>query len=143
MSGFITNSGENYLLDLVTGAMNAHPVYYIALITNEPPTQFISGFDLDEPQVADYTRASVLNIPGNWTPPSGEIANLDVIEFSIAEEDWGIIRHYAICDSQEGGEVLWAGDFEIPVTIEEGDQLIIHPGALVIRATTYRSRVEM
>lgn len=142
-SGFITNAGENYLLDLVCGRQAALPAYYVALIINERPSQFIRGTELDEPRVTDYTRARYDNIPLGWTESSGEVSNTLALTFPMAESYWGTIRHWAICTEIEGGEVLWAGSVETPFEVHSEDRVSFQPGALTIRATSYSTRVSL
>lgn len=143
MSGFITRDGQDYILSLLINALPPLDTYYIALINDVPPTRFVRGSELDEPAVQDYARAPMENIPGNWSAPSGQVYNLYPVEFGLAEGEWGTLSHFAICDSEEDGRALWAGDFEVPLTVSAGDQVIMHPGTLVIRGMSYRTRVSL
>lgn len=142
-SGFITNAGENYLLDLVCGRQAFLPAYYVALVVNERPSQFIQGHDLDEPVNEDYTRARYDNIPLGWTTAAGEVSNTLALYFPVATSEWGTIRHWAICTEIEGGAVLWAGSLETPIEVYEADRVTFQPGALTIRATSYATRVSL
>lgn len=143
MSGFITNAGENYLLDLVCGRQAFLPAYYVALVINERPSQFIQGWELDEPVNEDYARARYDNIPLGWTDSAGEVSNTLVLSFPQASSNWGTIRHWAICTAAEGGEVLWAGSLETPLEVHPEDRVTFQPGALTIRATSYATRVSL
>lgn len=142
-SGFITNAGENYLLDLVCGRQAFLPAYYVALIVNERPSQFIVGWELDEPLYEDYARARYDNIPLGWTTATGEVSNTLALSFPVAQNSWGTIRHWAICTSEESGDVLWAGSLETPIEVYATDQVTFPPGALTIRATSYSTRVSL
>jgi len=143
VSGFLTGTGENFLLDLLCRAVVAPQSYWLALIANETPTHFLNGSELDEPTNSQYARAEYHNSPGNWTERSGEMSNTNVIEFPVITEDWPTIRHWGLLDSPESGNLLWAGSFENPIDLEIGDRLILPAGAITIRTTNYITRVSL
>lgn len=141
--GFITNAGENYLLELVCSRTPALPAYYVALVANSQPSQFIAGHELDEPNAGDYARARYVNQPLGWTTATGEVSNTLQVAFPIAQSRWGTLRHWAVCTEEQGGSVLWAGTLETPLEIHEEDQVVLPPGSLTIRAASYSSRVSL
>ena len=143
MSGFLTGTGENFLLDLICRAVTAPQSYYLALIVNESPTHFLNGSELDEPTNAQYARAEYANSPGNWSERSGEMSNTNTIEFPVVTEVWPTVRHWGLLDAPESGNLLWAGSFENPIELEEGDRLILPAGAITIRTTNYITRVSL
>jgi len=145
MSGFITNTGENFLLDLICQAVVAPDTLYVALIVNEEPTKFTTGEELDEPDVGEYARIPYANFSGNWSERSGEMSNLLPIE-SVqlsGNEVWPTIRHWGLLDAPFGGNLLWAGTFDNPITLEEGDTVLFEPGSITLRTASYMSRVSL
>lgn len=143
MSGYITAAGENYLLDLLSNRRTALPYYYIALMKERPPSKFIAGIDLDEPNFEEYARAEYPNQGLYWTNTIGEISNTTTIDFPEALTDWGTIKHWAICDAATGGSVLWAGTHALPLLVQTGGIVSFTPGQLVLRVTSYQSRVSL
>lgn len=140
----MTSTGENFLLDLLRRATVAPQVFYVALITSEPPTHFLGGDELDEPAVAQYARASYPNDPGTWGEPTGEMSNTQDIEFPVvATEPWPTINHWGVLDAEASGTLLFAGSFDSPIDLAVGDQLVIPAGFLTIRTTNYVSRVSL
>lgn len=143
MSGFITGSGENFLLDLICRAVTAPQNFYLALMVNEPPSHFLSGSELDEPLVEEYARAEYQNSPGNWSERTGEMFNTTQISFAVAKTAWPTIRHWGLLDAPESGTLLWAGTFDNPVELEVGDQLTFPVGFITLRTTSYITRVSL
>ena len=145
MSGFLTGTGRNYLLDLLCRAVQAPQYYYFALIVNETPTHFLNGSELDEPTIAQYERVAYPNSPGNWSDRTEEMYNTSEIVFPVVEdiEPWPTIRHWGLLDAPESGNLLWAGSFENPIELETGDQLVLPVGSIVLRTTNYITRVSL
>lgn len=145
MSGFITNTGENYLLDLLCRAQRAPETLYIALIASKEPTKFTTGNELDEPDVDEYARIAYPNSSGNWSERSGEMTNLVEVSSVVVSgnETWPTIRYWGILDAATGGNLLWAGGFNGSITMEEGDQIVFEAGDLTLRTASYLSRVSL
>ena len=139
----MTLAGENYVVSLLTKKTSALDAYYVALICNDPPSMFISGSNLDEPNVPEYQRVKYDNAPLMWSEPSGEVSNTEDVNWPTATEDWGTISHWAICDSPQDGNVLWAGDFPVPFKIEAGMVIGLPPGTLVLRTMSYKGRLSL
>lgn len=131
MSGFFTYAGADYFLNLFAAGEERVETYYIALIVGSQPGLAISGDELDEPVVAEYGRAELENVPGNWEVLNGELANLIEVAFPPASEPWGIARYWAICDSPVGGRALIAGDMDA-LDIQEDQQVYLPPGTLSV-----------
>lgn len=144
MSGFLTSTGENFLLDLISRATQAPAVLYVALIANEPPTHFLSGGELDEPVITQYARAAYANESGNWTERTGEMSNTIQVSWPVVEtEPWPTINHWGLLDAPESGRLLWAGTFDSPIELDVGDQLVLPPGFITLRTTNYITRVSL
>lgn len=140
MSGFITAAGENYMLELMTGAGNTRLAYYIAL-TNLQPSRNITGTQLDEPKTGNYSRAMYENVSGNWTERVQFVSNTEDIYFPVCDEAWGQISYWALCDEPTGGNVLWAGALGATIYVDVADQVVIPAGGLTIRATGHTTAV--
>jgi hypothetical protein len=143
MSGYITNAGENYLLDLLTGRAAHLPRYYLALVVSKQPSKFISGAELDEPLAGEYERVVYPNEDAYWTASAGEIHNTVGMAFPEAVTDWGTVKYWAMCDSPESGDVLWAGAFTLPLVVMAGDRVDLDPGTMTLRVTSYTARVSL
>jgi hypothetical protein len=143
MSGFITASGENYLLSLVTTPGTVRPTYFFALGMTKPPTRHMSGAEMDEPNVISYARASFVNASGNWTERVSAISNTIAVVFPVATSPWGVIRFWGLCDAAVGGQLLWAGTLATPITVNTADQVVLAPGQVTLMATGYTTGVQL
>jgi len=143
MAGFLTSSGQNYLLGLITQANGAYPTYFIALGRNSPPSRHMNGNEFDEPATNDYVRASYANNSGNWTPREGQTSNTLQIVFPPATASWGTIRHWAICNEERGGQLLWAGSFLTPITVNVADQVRLSAYSITLKTSGYVTGVQI
>lgn len=118
---------ENAILNHIFGDTDyARPDHlYVGLFTAEPGENDTSG---EIPQGGGYTRSEI--VFGNAV--SGSISNTNEVLFPEASADWGVITHFAIFDSQEGGNMLVKGTFDIPKMIYFGDTVRIKAGELTI-----------
>lgn len=118
---FTTADGLDYILNLVSAREQPVETYYVALCYSLPGIT-TAGSELDEVEALGYTRGSLLNVSGNWTVSHGQLSNVTDVDYPVAEEEWGEIRYWAVCDTELAGRVLWAGYFTDPVFVAEGDQ---------------------
>lgn len=82
-----------------------------------------------------YARQVVGPSDAAWTAVSdGTASNADPITFTAAGGSWGEITHVAICDSAtwHGGNLLFHGALNDPITIEDQDSLVFDIGTLSI-----------
>jgi hypothetical protein len=129
MSGFITTDGADYLMNLWSGIETVSSYYFIALVT-EPVGSAESGDELVEPDDVDYFRTPVDVGPENWTVAYGSVTNTVQIALAVPSSvDWTGIVGWAICDSEVGGRILWAGDEE-PFDISVEEQTYLPAGSL-------------
>ena len=129
MSGFPTVAGANYLVDLFSASEMPVSDYYVALITGKQPGVAVVGEELEEPDFPDYTRARIENISANWSTEDGVVSNAIAVTYPIPTNEWGIIKHWALCDAEAGGRVFFAGELE-NFTVVVGEQLIFPIGSL-------------
>lgn len=140
MTGFITAYGEDFLLDLICRRAVAPQALYLALVT-KPATKHSSGFDIAEPQVAEYVRTRLENGPGTWEQRGGEMAYAQAVPLPFYfTEAWPTVVGWALCDEARGGKVLWAGAMA-PATPQRGGSITVPAGGLVIRTMGYGSGV--
>ena len=129
MSGFPTVAGANYLVDLFSASEWPVSDYYVALIVGAQPGVAIIGEELEEPEAADYTRARIENVSANWVTENGVVTNAIQVSFPVPSTEWGIVKHWALCDAAQGGRVLFAGDVE-QFTVVIGEQVFFPIGVL-------------
>lgn len=131
MTGFITSDGADYLMKLFAGIETVADAYYLALVT-QPVGTTESGEELVEPDFGDYYRAPIDLGPENWYVAYGSMTN--TVQIAIAQpttDAWTGIIGWAICDSDFGGRVLYAGDEEsFDIAIDE--QLYLAPGSVTL-----------
>jgi len=143
MSGFITTTGENFLLELICRGVQPPETLWLALIANNEPTKFSTGAEIDEPDVTEYARIPYLNQSGNWSERAGQMSNTITVETPPISGNvvWPTIRHWGLLDAEFGGNLLWAGTLDAPITPREGDVIEMPPGTIIIRTASYMSRV--
>lgn len=97
---------------------------YVALYTSDPTDQDIGT----EVSGGGYERQVVTFGP----PSNGSVSNTDDIVFPVATTDWGTITHIGVRDAVTGGNLLFHAALNTAKTIQNGDQLKILAGQLVI-----------
>lgn len=137
MSGRLTLWGAGELLQSFFTRDAEPPAYfYLALIRTISPTPYVSGDELDEPDIeSGYARVEISNELSTWGDGSGQlnlVANQLEIPFITALTDWGHIGYWALCNTDTGGYVYFVGDLEEDHIIYAGDQAVIGAGALVV-----------
>jgi hypothetical protein len=128
----LTADGADYFFELFSGEP-AVESYHVALIGPVAPGLTAGGYELEEPQAANYIRAQMPNDSAAWAVLHGGIQNVEELSFTIADEDWGEIQYWAVCDSAEGGRVFWIGEFSEPFYVQEGQQVTIPESALTLK----------
>ena len=131
MAGRITMWGAQQLLTTYfTQGTTPPPTFYLALVRAIPPTPYMDGSELDEPDTPDYARIPIPNDLANWSNDSQpqEISNIAPQQFVTATTDWGRIGYWALCDEMIDGNNFIVGDLENPVMIMTGDQATFEEG---------------
>lgn len=108
--------------------------FWLALVRTIPPSPYVSGAELDEPDNSDYARVEIPNDVDNWANDSApqEMANLQEIDFVTATSDWGPIYYWALCDMSYEGNNYFVGTLDDSLNILAGDQAALYPGDLTV-----------
>lgn len=106
---------------------------YIALSKTAPTD---AGTGCTEPTSASYFRLGVTSNETNWTSAAeGSLSNSIALRFTEAQESWTTqaapISHWAIFDSQTGGNMLFYGALTKTQEIPRGSILEIPENGLV------------
>jgi hypothetical protein len=128
MSGRITVWGASELLSCFFTRNTEPPAsFWLALIRTAAPTPYMSGLELDEPTVDDYSRIEILNDNDDWSNLSQPhvMASVLPVTFNTATTDWGQIGYWALCNLDAGGMCYFVGDLENPLQVEIGDQVVV------------------
>lgn len=136
MAGRITLWGASQMLQcFFTKEITPPESFYMALIKEVPPTPFVSGSEIDEPVGGGYQRVEIDNDLGYWfndVQPQ-VIASGQDIAFLPATEDWGRIKHWALCDSPSGGNLYFIGSVEdANLIVNSGNSVTIATGGLTV-----------
>lgn len=135
MAGRLTVWGASQLLTAYfVGSAELPPSFWLALVRATPPTPYLDGSELDEPDNDDYARIEIPNDTLNWANDSQpqEIYNLLPAQFVTATSDWGQIGYWALCNAAVDGYNLIVGDLENPVLVSTGDQVVMSEGDLSV-----------
>jgi hypothetical protein len=135
VSGKITLWGAGELLNtFFSRTAEPPPIFYVALIKDVAPTPFLSGAELDEPDAPEYERVAVVNETSVWSNEGAiqiTVCETD-LTFTTAQEDWGTIRYWAICNAVVDGFIYMIGKFAEPDVIDTGDTVMIPSGTLSV-----------
>lgn len=135
MTGSLTLWGAGQIINSFIGRDAAAPEsFYLALIRSTPPTPYLSGAELDEPVVDDYSRVEIANDLSNWVgdiQPQLMLTSQN-IRFPTAIADWGVMGYWALCDSPHEGSNYFVGSLEAPLAILAGDTALIGAGDLSV-----------
>lgn len=135
MAGRLTVWGASQLLTTYfAGTTEPPPSFWLALVRAIPPTPYMDGSELDEPDAVDYARVEVPNDILNWGNDSQpqEVSNILPASFQVAASDWGVIGYWALCNASEDGYNFLVGDLENQVMVDEGDQVTFAEGDLSV-----------
>lgn len=136
MAGRLTMWGAGQLLRTFFSQTAASPnTFYLALVAETVPSAYVTGSELDELTAPSYARMPVPNDAITWSSADGQlhiISNTGAFTWITAQEEWGRIGYWALCDADSGGYVYLIGDFEEEQLIDAGDQVIIDTDQIVI-----------
>lgn len=109
---------------------------YLALYTSNP-TDAVIGDEVADSAYVRQDMAKGASISSGWSSPtaSGDgmaVANAKVIQFPPIADGSTTITHYGLFDSQEGGNLLYHGEFTVAKTLEVNDVLSIDIGGLQV-----------
>lgn len=145
MAGRLTLWGASELLrSFFSRTAEPPPTFYLALLTG-PPTAYVSGAELEEPEGVSYSRVALANDALTWSSDGGQlhiIYNTAEAAFVTATEDWGRIAHWALCNADIEGFVYLVGELEEEQVINIDDQVVIDPGDLVVELGPFFSPEE-
>ena len=89
----------------------------------------VSGVPASEINGGGYIRDKLSK--GVWNSASGrQITTNKIIEFNNLEE--GTITHVGIWDTEASGNIIASGVFATPITVADGNQVIIVGGDIAI-----------
>lgn len=137
MSGRLTLWGAGELLRSFFGkSSEPPPSFYLALVKETAPSAYVSGMELDEPDVAaGYQRFLIPNEVTSFNYDESSlniVSNLNELAFITATADWGRIAYWAICNAEVDGYVYFVGQMENEQIINLGDQAVVDADELVI-----------
>jgi hypothetical protein len=112
--------------------------FWLALVQEIPANAFVSGSELDEPDIADgYGRVAIPNDATNWSNAGINdqlhlVANQLDVTFDVATGDWGSVGYWALCSAETAGNVYFTGQMEVPKLVMTGDQPVVPSHVLLI-----------
>jgi hypothetical protein len=136
MSGQLTNQGARTFLAAFFGKRPGQipEQFWIALIGDREPNISSTGSDIDEIDKEIYTsyeRAQYQNVEENWQISDYDtIFNSQAIEFPVANETWGAVNYFGVCNEKTGGKLIAYGDLSSSQVVIEGDQVQIDIGGI-------------
>lgn len=132
MAGRITLWGAGEILNaFFCHAENVPQAFYLAVCLDAAPTPYVSGAELDEPEVVGYSRLAIPATTGYWSN-SGQpqvISTTQDLSFPTATTAWGTVRYWALCNAPVDGYVYAVGDM-LSVNVTVGSQLQLFSGDL-------------
>lgn len=109
---------------------------YLALYTSDP-TDAATGTEVIDSAYIRQDVAKGGTIASGWTAPSESnegtvVSNAKVLQFPPIADGSVQVTHYALYDSQSGGNLLYHGAFTVSKTLDVNDVLSIDVGGLQI-----------
>jgi hypothetical protein len=128
--------GANEISQMIFGRRSLPPEnFFLALIRTNQPNAFSDGTELDEPptDTTGYARLQVPNDPTIWdTDGYYLVRNIVDLTFLEADQDWGRIQYWALCNAVTEGFVYFTGRFPQSEVVTAGDIVHIPAGSLQI-----------
>lgn len=134
MAGRVTLWGAGQILtNFFAGGGTLPQNFFLAACKTTSPTPFVSGSELDEPDVGSYERLLIPATSAFWSNAGAiqVIAETKDLSFPTALQDWGKLKFWALCDSAAGGNVYAFGDMD-PVNVPPGETLQLFSNDLTI-----------
>lgn len=141
MPARVTDWGAAQYLKILHGLAPRPASYFIALCQDEPGVgidgDLLAAFEPD-PGLG-YLRAEIPLDAASWSDPTigGYLTNLIALEYGIPGGDWGLLNHFAACDSRLSGQVYCYGEFNRPARATADFDVQIPPGGLSFTAGSY------
>lgn len=137
MSAFSDYLEEGILQHTLRGNSLPTPsTIYIALFTSDP-TDAASGAEVSDSSYLRQDAAKGGSIDSGWTSPttSGDgtmCSNAKLLQFPPVADGSVTVSHYALFDSQAGGNMLYHAPFSVSKTLEINDVLSIDIGGMQV-----------
>jgi len=124
--GCLTNYGEGKALEYLFKTMCTK--YYVGAFT-VAPSDTSSGTEVN---AEEYVRQEITFGDVTEGNPS-TISNSNVVEFPVAQSDWGTVVALAIFDAATGGNMIAFSNVDTPRHVDVGIALRIPVGALTFK----------
>lgn len=131
-----TNYLEAALLDHLfdLSAYTAPATMYLALFTAMSDGEAGTATEVTG---GSYARLAITNDATSWSRLSNVVTNDNLLEFAAASANWGDVTHWALCDALSGGNKLIYGEFDDPITVNNGSTFRVGAGQLSV---TYNAK---
>jgi hypothetical protein len=131
----ITDYGQSWASDVLTGLASVPATFYVALCTGMPDrsvdgTSLQAGVEVKTTGGTSYARAAVASGATKWVSTGAGTSNLDQITFPTPTAPWGIVSHFAICTAATGGQVLFATSLPLERFVDTGLIVIFEAGVI-------------
>lgn len=109
---------------------------YLALFTSDP-TDEGTGNEVSDSAYVRQDMAKGGEISSGWTAPSksGEgtmSSNAKVLQFPPVADAAVVVTHYAVYDAQNGGNLMYQGEFTVAKELQINDVLSVDIGGLQV-----------
>lgn len=123
----LSDYAENKVLDHLLGVseFTMPSTVYLALFTSDPTDTGQAGTEVSG---GGYVRQAVTASAAS----GGQSQNSQEVLFPEATEDWGVITHVGIYDSQTGGNMLLHSEVTNPREFLAGDSFRVDVGGLTV-----------
>lgn len=129
---FLEQALTDHLFDLAS--YSAPATMYLALFTAMSSGETGTGTEVTG---GSYARLAITNDATSWSRTSNVITNDNLLTFVTASANWGDATHWALMDASSSGNMLIYGEFDDPVTINNGSTFRVAAGQLSI---TYNAK---
>ncbi len=131
MGDFTTYMADKVLAEVFNGVAPNYPTtFYVGLWTT-PIDDFSDGSAAGEVSGAGYARVS-LEV-ADWKPVSnGVVSNNVLLQYPMADENWGMLTHVGLCDAPTGGAMLAHTALVPELMVSQTDIVLFRPNELVV-----------
>jgi len=128
--GYLTTRAVERILKNLVGYTSSSISPHIGLFTTSP-TESSNGVEVSVTNTG-YARKPVETTQWTYDANTYTVSNNISFSFSTASIDWGTIVAVGIFESSTGTNLLWYGKLGVPVTIRQGQSLIIDSGTITL-----------
>ncbi len=133
MGDFTTYMADKVLAEVFNGVAPNYPTTFYVGLWTAPIDDNSDGSAPGEVPTGTTGYERVAIDVADWKPVlNGVVSNSTMLQFPMASENWGMLTHVGLLDSQTGGEMLAHTTLVPELMVSQTDIVLFRPNELVV-----------